>query len=101
MANTAEKCDDDALYSVGFDYVLRNDGTPKEIARWAKLFVHTVMITHKDQACDCEGCNAALENRPADDTKVDEELNKLLDELKENLEKEDPDDRDDANDSDS
>lgn len=102
LANTAEKCDSDALYSVGFDYVLQNDGTPKEIARWAKLFVNTVMITHKNEACDCEGCSSAIENRPADDAKVDDELNKLLDELKDNLEKEDDqDDRDDADDSDS
>jgi hypothetical protein len=99
MANAAEKCKSEALYSVGFDYVLRNDGTPKEITRWADLFVSTVMITHKSEACDCEGCNSALENRPANDEKVDKELNDLLDELRGTLEKEEDDDRDDADDS--
>jgi hypothetical protein len=100
MANLAEKSSNDVLHNLGFDYVLSNDGSSIDLTKWAEVFVTSVLITHKSEACECEGCLAALENRMPDTKKVDQELEDMLNEIRDALEEEDDDDND-ADDSDT
>jgi hypothetical protein len=100
MANLAERSSNEVLYDIGFDYVLSNDGSSIELGKWAEIFVSTILITHKSEACNCEGCQAALENRLPDTDKLDKELDDMLNEIRDALKEED-EDNDDAQDSDS
>ncbi len=76
-----------------FDYVMRNEGDPKDIKRWATAVMKSLVSWpgDKDTMCDCEGCNASLENRPVDQDKVNQELEDLLDELDDQLGDDDDD----------
>ena len=102
MANLAESSSNDVLRDIGFDYVLSNDGSSIDLNKWAEIFVQTVLITHKKEACQCEGCLAALENRMPDSKKVDQELDDILKDIADSLDKDkEGNDDDDANDSDT
>jgi guanylate kinase len=95
MANLGERSSTEVLKSLGYDYVVHNDKDEKEIAKWCKRFVQEVMITAEKDLCPCEGCQAARENRPVDNDKVNQELDDLLKDIEKDLE----DDDGEANDS--
>lgn len=86
MANLGEKSSAEVLKSLGYDYVVHNDSSEKEIAKWSKRMVTEVMITSAKDLCPCEGCEAARENRPVDNDKVNKELDDLLRDMEKDLE---------------
>lgn len=97
LANNGEKCRDETLKSLGYDWVVYNNRPEKEIAKWAKRMVTEIILTHRDDMCTCEGCEAARENRDTDNDKINQELDDMLREIEKELE----DDDGEANDSNS
>jgi hypothetical protein len=86
-----------ALAKQEFDYVVLNEGTPEDMDRWAHAVMKLVISHPGDESmiCDCEGCNASLENRPVDQDTIAKELDDLLDDLEGRYGKEEDDDDDD------
>ena len=91
MANTL--IGEPTLAKQMFDYVVRNEGSPEDIRKWAAAVMKSLIAFpgDKDAVCDCEGCNAQLENRAVDQEKIARELDDLLDDLEDKLGDDDDD----------
>lgn len=69
-----------------FDYVTLNNAKELEMQAWAKtLLMNDVFFPGtKAQQCGCEGCNAALGNRPVDKDQVMDDLDNWLNKMEDN-----------------
>lgn len=86
LANLGERSSPEVLKELGYDYVVNNDKEEKDIINWCKRMVTEVMLICKKDLCPCEGCQAARENRPVDNDKVNQELDELLRDMEKELE---------------
>lgn len=75
-----------------FDYCLMNDKSDADLAKWAKNFFSIVINFPGEQVCDCEGCQALLENRAASVDQLLKDLEDLMDNKDDDIELEDDDD---------
>lgn len=87
------------LYLHMFDFFVNNNGEPKSLDAWALRFFKDIINCPGDlrDRCDCEGCNAALENRPVNKDALTKELDDLLNDIDKKLNGDkDDDDSEDA-----
>ncbi len=82
------------MYAHMFDFFVKNNGEVKALMGWALRFFKDIINFPGDlrDRCDCEGCNAALENRPVDTDKVNQELDDLLNDIDKKVNGDDEDD---------
>ena len=76
-----------------FDYVVLNEGNEEDLNKWAISTLKLVLGWPGDETtmCDCEGCLAAIENRPVDQDQIARELEDLLDDLEQQGDDDDDD----------
>ena len=87
------------LYRHMFDFFVTNTGKEGTLGPWAARFFKDIINSPGDikDRCDCEGCNAALENRPVNKKALESELDDLLNDIDKKLNGDDEDeDSDDA-----
>jgi len=79
-----------------FDFFVLNKGEGHNLKPWAARFFKDVVSCPGDlkDRCDCEGCQAALENRPVDTNKLNAELDDLLNEIDKKVNGDEDDDED-------
>ena len=84
------------LYEHMFDFFVTNTGEANDLKVWASRFFTDIINCPGDlrDRCDCEGCQAALENRPVDKKALEKELDDLLDDIDKKINGEDDDDED-------
>ena len=79
LANKYEQSEDSHLKNkIGYDFVIHNDKSEKEIQKWAQTFME---FLSSSDPCLCENCVANYEMREPDKDKLDKELRNFLDDL--------------------
>lgn len=79
LSNSLEASDNDAIYHMGYDYVIHNDQPEEHLQAWAKEIVRIVSDL---ETCDCEACRALIERRAFN-------IRTLMDEAKKETEDDD------------
>ena len=81
LANTVLSSPD--LYKHMFDFFVLNNGEEGTLSTWANRFFKDIISCPGDlkDRCTCEGCQAALENRPVNKDKLNAELDDLLNDI--------------------
>ena len=78
-----------------FDYVMYNDKSDAKLKAWAASYFSLIVnfAGSPEQVCECEGCRALLENRPASVDTLLKDLEDLMDDM--NKPKDDDEEGDD------
>ena len=86
------------MYEHMFDFFVTNTGEEGTLTPWAHRFFKDIINCPGDlrDRCDCEGCSAALENRPVNKKALENELDDLLNDIDKKINGEDDDDDDDT-----
>ena len=72
-----------------FDGILYNQGTSVDMDKWTSFYFRDLINDPSDgrDICDCEACNAKLENREMDTDQIDKELGDILKDMEDRLNK--------------